>query len=131
MRHGLTRTKLGKTGAHRRAMYRNMVNSLIQHERMHTTLTKAKQLRRYVEPLITRAGKGDTVANRRLVFAKLRSKDSVRKLFDDIGPHYRERPGGYMRVLRDGFRAGDSSPRAYVELVDRPQPASVAEGSKQ
>ncbi|MGV0005468.1 MAG: 50S ribosomal protein L17 [Candidatus Porifericomitaceae bacterium WSBS_2022_MAG_OTU9] len=121
MRHGLTRNKLGKTGAHRRAMYRNMVNSLIQHEKMHTTLTKAKQLRQYVEPLITRAGKGDTVANRRLVFAKLRSKEAVRKLFDDIGPHYRERPGGYMRVLRDGFRAGDSAPRAYVELVDRPQ----------
>lgn len=131
MRHRMLRDKLGKTGAHRRAMYRNMINSLIQHEQLRTTLTKAKQLRRYAEPLVTMAGKGDSVANRRTAFARLRSKEAVRKLFAEIGPRYRERPGGYIRVLKVGFRAGDCAPMAHVELVDRPQPeAPAAAGSE-
>ena len=130
MRHRMLRDQLGKTGAHRRAMYRNMINSLIQHEQLRTTLTKAKQLRRYAEPLITMAGKGDSVASRRTAFAKLRSKEAVHKLFAEIGPRYRERPGGYIRVLKHDFRAGDCAPMAYVELVDRPLPESPAAEDK-
>jgi len=100
-------------------MFRNMSASLIEHEAIRTTLPKAKELRRVAEPLITLAGK-DTVANRRLAFARLRNKEAVTKLFDELGPRYRERPGGYLRILKAGFRAGDNAPMAFVELVDRP-----------
>ncbi len=100
-------------------MFRNMAASLFEHEAIRTTLPKAKELRRVAEPLITLAG-NDTVANRRLAFARLRNKEVVTKLFDELGPRYRERPGGYLRVLKAGFRAGDNAPMAFVELVDRP-----------
>jgi large subunit ribosomal protein L17 len=102
-------------------MFRNMANSLIQHEVIKTTLPKAKELRGVVEPLIT-LGKTDTVANKRLAFSRLRDRDSVAKLFADLGKRYEKRPGGYLRILKFGFRAGDNAPMALVELVDRPQP---------
>lgn len=116
-RHGLR--KLNRTSAHRRAMFRNMSVSLITHEGIKTTLPKAKELRRVVEPLITLAKK-PTLANRRLAFARLRDRAAVTKLFDELGPRYLERNGGYTRVLKMGFRQGDNAPMAYMEFVDRP-----------
>ncbi len=121
-RHGLR--KLNRTSEHRLAMLRNMANSLIEHEAIKTTLPKAKELRRVVEPLIT-LGKEPTVANRRLAFARLRDRDNVTKLFDVLGPRFKARPGGYTRILKMGFRVGDNAPMAYVELVDRPEPTEA------
>lgn len=117
-RHGLR--KLNRTSSHRLAMFRNMSVSLLTHEAIKTTLPKAKELRRVVEPLITLA-KNPTLANRRLAFARLRDRDAVTKLFDIIGPRYQERNGGYTRVLKMGFRQGDNAPMAFMELVDRPE----------
>ncbi len=119
MRHRLSGRQLGRNASHRKAMFRNMVTSLVEHELIKTTLPKAKELRRFAEPLITLA-KVDSVANRRLAFARLNSKQAVGKLFSELGPRYNTRPGGYLRVLKCGFRAGDKAPMAYVELVDRP-----------
>ena len=119
MRHRKSGRHLGRTSSHRQAMFRNMAVSLIEHEVIKTTLPKAKELRRVAEPLIT-LSKQDSVANRRLAFARTRSKAIVGKLFTEIGPRYSERPGGYLRILKAGFRAGDNAPMAYVELVDRP-----------
>ncbi|WP_197329088.1 50S ribosomal protein L17 [Ralstonia syzygii] len=123
-RHGLR--KLNRTSAHRLAMLRNMSNSLFQHELIKTTLPKAKELRKVVEPLITLAKK-DTVANRRLAFARLRDRDMVTKLFTELGPRYATRPGGYTRIRKFGFRQGDNAPMALVELVDRPEVAEAVE----
>ena len=120
MRHGNGLRKLNRTSAHRQAMLRNMMNSLIQHEAIKTTVPKAKELRRVVEPMITLA-KNDSVANRRLAFARLRDDASVAKLFTELGPRYNARPGGYTRILKMGFRVGDNAPMAFVELVDRPE----------
>jgi large subunit ribosomal protein L17 len=118
-RHGLR--KLNRTSSHRLAMLRNMCNSLITHEAIKTTLPKAKELRMAVEPLITLA-KEDTLANKRLAFNRTRDRDVVMKLFADLGPRYKARPGGYTRILKMGFRVGDNAPMAFVELVDRPEP---------
>ena len=123
-RHGLR--KLNRTSSHRLAMLRNMCNSLITHEAIKTTVPKAKELRRVVEPLITLA-KEATLANRRLAFDRTRDRDVVAKLFNEIGPRYKARPGGYTRILKMGFRVGDNAPMAFVELVDRPEVAA-AEG---
>ena len=123
MRHRKTGRKLNRNSSHRKALFSNMVNSLIKHEIIKTTLPKAKELRGFAEPLITLA-KSDSVAKRRLAFARLRDKDSVAKLFAELGPRYQERPGGYLRVLKCGFRTGDTAPMAYVELVDRPESVS-------
>jgi len=112
--------QLSRTSSHRKAMFKNMAASLIKHELIRTTLPKAKELRRVAEPLITLA-KADSVANRRLAFARLRDKVAVGKLFVELGPRYRERKGGYLRILKCGMRAGDNAPMAYVELVDRPR----------
>jgi len=120
MRHGLGLRKLNRTSSHRLAMLRNMMNSLIEHEVIKTTVPKAKELRRVVEPMITLAKK-PTVANKRLAFDRLRSRDSVVKLFNELGPRYQTRPGGYTRILKMGFRVGDNAPMALVELVDRPE----------
>jgi large subunit ribosomal protein L17 len=120
MRHLKSGRKLNRDSSHRTAMFRNMANSLFQHEIIKTTLPKAKELRRVAEPLITLA-KIDGVANRRVAFNRLRDKSAVGKLFTEIGPRYRSRPGGYLRILKCGFRSGDAAPMAYVELVDRPQ----------
>ena len=120
MRHGNGLRKLNRTSAHRQAMLRNMMNSLIEHEAIKTTVPKAKELRRVVEPMITLAKK-DSVANRRLAFARLRDDASVAKLFTELGPRYNARPGGYTRILKMGFRVGDNAPMAFVELVDRPE----------
>jgi len=122
MRHGNGLRKLNRTSAHRLAMLRNMMNSLIEHEAIKTTVPKAKELRRVVEPMITLAKK-DSVANRRLAFARLRDDASVAKLFTELGPRYNARPGGYTRILKMGFRVGDNAPMAFVELVDRPEPS--------
>jgi large subunit ribosomal protein L17 len=119
MRHRKSGRSLNRTSSHKQAMFRNMSASLVRHEFIKTTVPKAKELRRVVEPLITMA-KQDTVAKRRLAFARLRDRDSVTKLFNELGPRYRDRPGGYLRILKCGFRAGDCAPMAYVELVDRP-----------
>jgi len=119
MRHLKSGRKFNRNSSHRQAMFRNMSASLIKHELIRTTLPKAKELRRVAEPLITLA-KTDGVANRRLAFSRLRDKEAVGKLFTDLGPRYRERPGGYLRILKCGFRDGDNAPMAYVELVDRP-----------
>ncbi|MDE1953868.1 MAG: 50S ribosomal protein L17 [Betaproteobacteria bacterium] len=119
MRHGHGLRKLNRTSSHRLAMLRNMANSLIAHEAIKTTLPKAKELRRVVEPLIT-LGKKPTLANRRLAFDRLRDRDSVVKLFGELGERYKTRPGGYTRILKFGNRVGDNAPMAYVELVDRP-----------
>ena len=124
MRHRKSGRKFNRTSAHRKAMFRNMTASLVEHELIKTTLPKAKELRRVAEPLITLA-KNDSVANRRLAFSRLRSDAAVAKLFDELGPRYSERPGGYLRILKCGFRAGDNAPMAYVELVDRPVAGSV------
>ena len=123
-RHGLR--KLNRTSSHRIAMLRNMANSLFTHEAIRTTLPKAKELRRVAEPLIT-LSKNPTVANRRVAFDRLRDRDVVGKLFDELGPRYKARPGGYLRILKFGFRQGDAAPMALVELVDRPQAAETAE----
>ena len=128
MRHGLGLRKLNRTSSHRLAMLRNVMNSLIEHEAIKTTVPKAKELRRVVEPMITLA-KEATVANRRLAFDRLRSRDSVTKLFNDLGPRFNARPGGYTRILKMGFRVGDNAPMAYVELVDR-APESAAENTE-
>ena len=120
MRHRHSGRKLNRTDAHRNAMFRNMAVSLVEHEVIKTTLPKAKELRGVIEPLITRA-KTDSVAQRRLVFSRLRDKAAVGKLFTELGPRYKERPGGYLRILKCGFRAGDNAPMALVELVDRPE----------
>ncbi len=122
MRHRLSGRQLGRNASHRKAMFRNMVTSLVEHELIKTTLPKAKELRRFAEPLITLA-KVDSVANRRLAFARLNNKEAVGKLFSQLGPRYNTRPGGYVRILKCGFRAGDKAPMAYVELVDRPAKA--------
>ncbi len=119
MRHMKSGRKFSRTSAHREAMFKNMASSLIKHELIKTTLPKAKELRRIAEPLIT-LGKVDSVANRRLAFARLRDKEAVGTLFTVLGPRYASRPGGYLRILKCGFRAGDNAPMAYVELVDRP-----------
>ncbi len=124
MRHRYSGRKLSRTGAHRRAMFRNMTNSLVEHELIKTTLPKAKELRRVAEPLITLA-KQDSVANRRLAFSRLRDKAAVGKLFGELGPRYEGRPGGYIRILKCGLRSGDAAPMAYVELVDRPDVEAV------
>ena len=118
MRHRKSGRHLNRTSAHRKAMFSNMAASLIEHEIIKTTVPKAKELRRVAEPLITLA-KEDTVANRRLAFARLRSKAAVGKLFAELGPRFQERPGGYTRILKAGFRAGDAAPVAYIELVGR------------
>ncbi len=120
MRHRNSGRSFSRTSSHRKAMFSNMCTSLIEHELIKTTLAKAKELRRYVEPLIT-VGKTDSVASRRYVFDTLRSKSAVGKLFTTLGPRYIERPGGYVRVLKCGYRAGDNAPMAIVELVDRPE----------
>ena len=118
MRHGHGLRKLNRTSEHRQAMLRNMMNSLLEHEVIKTTVPKAKELRRVVEPMITLA-KNPTVANRRLAFDRLRNRDMVTKLFNDLGPRFKTRPGGYTRILKMGFRVGDNAPMALVELVDR------------
>jgi len=127
MRHRKAGRKLNRNSSHRRAMFRNMTASLIEHELIKTTLPKAKELRRVAEPLITLA-KEDSVSARRLAFNRLRDKDAVGKLFGEIGPRYRERPGGYIRILKCGFRSGDKAPMAYVELVDRPSAPGAEAG---
>src|SRR5436190_17765711 len=125
MRHRLGLRKLNRTSAHRLAMLRNMTNSLLRHESIKTTLPKAKELRRVVEPMIT-LGKKPSLANRRLAFDRLRDREMVVKLFDELGPRYATRPGGYLRILKMGFRQGDNAPMAYVELLDRPEIADEA-----
>ena len=126
MRHRLAGRHLGRTSAHRAALYRNLASSLIEHEIIKTTVPKAKELRRFIEPLITIA-KTDSVANRRLAFARLRNKDMVARLFDRIAPAAAERNGGYTRILKCGFRQGDQAPMAYIMLVDRTNIANEAE----
>lgn len=126
MRHRLSNRKLNRTSSHRLAMLRNMANSLLRHEVIKTTLPKAKELRRVAEPLIT-LGKTATVANRRLAFNRLRDRDIVVKLFDELGPRYAARNGGYLRILKCGFRVGDNAPMAIVELLDRPEQSEAAE----
>ncbi|MFO1423983.1 MAG: 50S ribosomal protein L17 [Candidatus Competibacteraceae bacterium] len=120
MRHRNAGRKLNRTSSHRKAMFSNMAVSLFTHELIRTTLPKAKELRRVAEPLIT-LSKEDSVARRRLAFARLRDREVVTKLFNELGPRYQTRPGGYLRILKCGFRSGDNAPMAYVELVDRPQ----------
>ncbi len=126
MRHRKSGRHLSRTSSHRKAMFQNMAVSLFENELIKTTLPKAKELRRVAEPLITLA-KEDTVANRRLAFDRTRSKEAVGKLFNDLGKRYADRPGGYVRILKCGFRAGDAAPMAYVELVDRPEVAAASE----
>ena len=128
MRHGLGLRKLNRTSSHRLAMLRNMMNSLIEHEVIKTTVPKAKELRRVIEPMITLA-KEATLANRRLAFDRLRDRDSVVKLFNDLGPRFKARPGGYTRILKMGFRVGDNAPMALVELVDRSAAEENATGT--
>ena len=125
MRHGHGLRKLNRTSSHRLAMLQNMMNSLIEHEVIKTTVPKAKELRRVVEPMITLA-KEPTLSNKRLAFDRLRSRDIVAKLFNELGPRYKARPGGYTRILKMGFRVGDNAPMALVELVDRPEPTEAA-----
>jgi large subunit ribosomal protein L17 len=125
MRHGNGLRKLNRTSSHRLAMLRNMSNSLLEHEVIKTTLPKAKELRMVVEPLIT-LGKKDNLANRRLAFNRTRDRDIVTKLFTELGPRYATRPGGYLRILKFGFRHGDNAPMALVELVDRPEVEETA-----
>jgi large subunit ribosomal protein L17 len=126
MRHRLGLRKLNRTSSHRLAMLRNMTVSLLKHEAIKTTVPKAKELRRVVEPMIT-LGKTPTLANKRLAFDRLRDRDIVVKLFAEIGPRYATRPGGYLRILKCGFRVGDNAPMAFVELVDRPEPTEAVE----
>ena len=124
MRHGHGLRKLNRTSSHRLAMLQNMMNSLIEHESIKTTLPKAKELRRVIEPMLT-LGKEPTLANKRLAFNRLRNRDNVVKLFAELGPRYKTRPGGYTRILKMGFRVGDNAPMALVELVDRPDIAET------
>ncbi len=124
MRHRTSGRQLGRNSSHRKAMFKNMTVSLFEHEVIRTTLPKAKELRRHAEPLITLA-KEDNVSKRRLAFDRLRSKEIVGKLFNELGPRYKARPGGYLRILKCGFRPGDNAPMAIVELVDRPQQSSA------
>lgn len=121
MRHRKTGRQLNRNSSHRKAMFSNMATSLFRHELIRTTLPKAKELRGFAEPLIT-LSKEDSVAKRRIAFSKLRDRDMVTKLFNELGPRYKSRSGGYLRVIKCGFRTGDSAPMAYVELVDRPEP---------
>ena len=120
MRHRNSGRKLNRNSSHRKAMFRNMTISLVEHEKIRTTLPKAKELRGFAEPLITLAKK-DNLSNRRLAFDRIRSKSAVGKLFGELGPRYQSRPGGYIRILKCGFRSGDNAPMAIVELLDRPQ----------
>lgn len=129
MRHRHSGRQLNRNSSHRKAMFRNMTASLVEHEIIKTTVIKAKELRMVAEPLIT-LSKNDSVANRRLAFARLRSKEAVGKLFTDLGPRYQGRPGGYIRILKCGVRAGDKAPMAYVELVDRPGAAGAVESAE-
>jgi large subunit ribosomal protein L17 len=122
MRHHKSGRKLNRNSSHRKAMFSNMTNSLFDHEIIKTTLPKAKELRRVAEPLITLA-KSDSVANRRSAFSSLRDKEIVGKLFNELAPRYKDRPGGYTRIMKCGFRSGDAAPMAYIELVDRPEEA--------
>lgn len=126
MRHGNAGRTFGRTSSHRKATMQAVAVALFKHELIKTTVPKAKELRRLAEPLITRA-KEDSVHNRRIAFARLRDRDAVQKLFKDLGPRYAQRPGGYTRILRCGFRAGDNAPMAYVELVDRPAATAAAD----
>jgi large subunit ribosomal protein L17 len=129
MRHRLSHRKLNRTSSHRQALLRNLSNSLLKHEAIKTTLPKAKELRKVVEPLIT-LGKTPSLANKRLAFSRLRDRDNVLKLFDQLGPRFMQRPGGYVRILKYGYRAGDNAPMAFVELVDRvtsTEPVDTAE----
>ena len=128
MRHGSGLRKLNRTSSHRLAMLRNMTVSLLRHEEIRTTLPKAKELRRVAEPMIT-LGKKPSLANRRLAFDRLRDRDIVTKLFDELGPRYQARPGRYLRILKFGFRQGDAAPMALVELVDRPGAVGAEEGA--
>ena len=130
MRHRNGLRKLNRTSSHRLAMLRNMCNSLIKHEAIKTTLPKAKELRSVVEPLIT-LGKEPTLANRRLAFNRTRDREVVSKLFNDLGPRFKTRPGGYTRILKMGFRVGDNAPMAFVELLDRPEPAPETSAAEQ
>ncbi|MGD8615822.1 MAG: 50S ribosomal protein L17 [Gammaproteobacteria bacterium] len=129
MRHRQSGRKLNRNSAHRQAMFRNMAASLMRHEIIKTTLPRAKELRRVAEPLITMA-KSDSVHKRRVAFARLRDREAVTKLFNELGPRYSERPGGYLRILKMGFRAGDKAPMALVELVDRPESAGEIAGAE-
>ncbi|BCD96158.1 50S ribosomal protein L17 [Marinagarivorans cellulosilyticus] len=129
MRHRLSGRKLNRNSSHRKAMFKNMIASLVEHEAIKTTLPKAKELRRFAEPLIT-LSKVDSVANRRLAFDRLRSKSAVGKLFNELGPRYEARPGGYIRILKCGYRTGDKAPMAFVELVDRPVVGEVVESAE-
>lgn len=124
MRHKIAGRTFGRSPSHRKATMQAITVALIEHELIKTTLPKAKELRRLAEPLITRA-KTDSLANRRLAFSRLRDRDAVQKLFNELGPRYQARPGGYLRILKCGFRAGDDAPMAYVELVDRPKAAAA------
>jgi large subunit ribosomal protein L17 len=124
MRHRKSGRQLNRNSSHRKAMFRNMANSLFRHELIKTTLPKAKELRRVAEPLIT-LSKIDSVAKRRIAFNRLRDDEMVGKLFKDLGPRYKDRPGGYIRILKCGYRPGDKAPMAFVELVDRPAPAEA------
>jgi large subunit ribosomal protein L17 len=126
MRHRQSNRKLNRTTSHRLAMLRNMTNSLLRHEVIKTTLPKAKELRRVVEPIIT-LGKSPSLANRRLAFDRLRDREMVVKVFDELGPRYAKRPGGYVRILKFGYRVGDNAPMALVELMDRPEVEAAAE----
>ncbi len=126
MRHRHAGRQLNRNSSHRKAMFKNMAVSIMRHEIIKTTLPKAKELRRVVEPLITKAKK-DSVANRRFAFARLRDREIVTKLFNELGPRYKERPGGYLRILKCGFRRGDKAPMAIVELVDRPEKEETAD----
>ena len=126
MRHRNSGRKLNRNSSHRKAMFRNMTISLVEHEKIKTTLPKAKELRGFAEPLITLAKK-DNLSNRRLAFNRIRSKSAVGKLFGELGPRYQSRPGGYIRILKCGFRSGDNAPMAIVELLDRPQKDMVAD----
>ena len=121
MRHRKSGRQLNRNSSHRKAMFQNMTVSLLNHEIIKTTLPKAKELRRIAEPLITMA-RNDSVHKRRVAFSRLRDRDTVTKLFNELGPRYKDRPGGYTRILKTGFRAGDNAPMAYIELVDRPEP---------
>ena len=125
MRHRNSGRQLSRNSSHRSAMLKNMAVSLLQHEIIKTTVPKAKELRRVAEPLITMA-KSDSVHRRRIAFSRLRDRDTVTKLFNELGPRYRDRPGGYLRILKSGYRPGDNAPMAYVELVDRPEPETAA-----
>ena len=124
MRHRKSGRQLNRNSSHRKAMFQNMTVSLLNHEIIKTTLPKAKELRRVAEPLITMA-RNDSVHKRRVAFSRLRDRDAVTKLFNELGPRYKDRPGGYTRILKSGFRAGDNAPMAYIELVDRPEPEAA------